>query len=116
MLTLTFATLNISTPTVQFPIRNSSLISQVESQKPAGALDSCSVRFGTLQQCEQFDHFQAYQLGLNSNLRHKISNLRDVSERFYLLLEVLTLNYSINIYFLQNPILYPTFLKVSDNL
>ena len=34
-----------------FSIRNSSLISKVESRKLAGALDSCFVLFGTLQQC-----------------------------------------------------------------
>ena len=32
-------------------IRNSSLISKVESRKLAGAMDSCLVLFGTLQQC-----------------------------------------------------------------
>ena len=38
-----------------FPIRNSSLVSKVESQKLAGALDSCFVLFGTLQQCAPTD-------------------------------------------------------------
>ena len=36
---------------LQFSIRNSSLISKVESRKLTGALDSCFVLFGTLQQC-----------------------------------------------------------------
>ena len=36
---------------MQFSIRNSSLISKVESLKLAGTLDSCFVLFGTLQQC-----------------------------------------------------------------
>ena len=36
---------------VDFSIRNSSLISKVESRKLTGALDSCFVLFGTLQQC-----------------------------------------------------------------
>ena len=35
----------------KFSIRNSSLISKAESRKPAGALDSCFVLFGTPQQC-----------------------------------------------------------------
>ena len=34
---------------------NSSLISKVESRKLAGALDSCFVLFGTLQQCAPTD-------------------------------------------------------------
>ena len=36
---------------LEFSIRNSSLISKVESRKLAGALDSCFVLFGTVQQC-----------------------------------------------------------------
>ena len=36
---------------LKFSIKISSLISKVESRKLAGALDSCFVLFGTLQQC-----------------------------------------------------------------
>ena len=43
--------INSSVLITEFSIRNSSLISKVESRELAGALDSCFVLFGTLYQC-----------------------------------------------------------------
>ena len=62
-----------------FSIRNPSIISKVESRKLAGALDSCFVLFGTLQQCEPTEPDGNRNLDLT--VRKQVSNRCATSAR-----------------------------------